>query len=205
MTPSAIAEYNRRMGRWEPDGRARLQLAALELFAERGYAEVTVDEIARRAGLTKRTFFNHFTDKREVLFAGAQDFEDSVVGFLKEAPKNLEPIDAALHALDCAGSELAGYGEYARARADLIASSIELRERDLIKMAAMTAAIAAALTERGLTERAAAFTAQVAVTVFNAAYAEWIEQDATDRLLPLMQRLLDEVRQAISHPFPSRT
>jgi AcrR family transcriptional regulator len=49
----------------------------MALFLERGYAGVTVAEIADRAGLTKRTFFNHFADRREVLFAGAKDFEAS--------------------------------------------------------------------------------------------------------------------------------
>ena len=59
------------MGRWEPDARDRLERAALELFVEHGFDPVTVPEITARAGLTTRTFFRHFADKREVLFADA--------------------------------------------------------------------------------------------------------------------------------------
>ena len=125
------------MPRWEPDAQGRLQQAAMTLFLERGYAAVTVAEIADRAGLTKRTFFNHFPDKREVLFAGAQDFEAGIVKHLTEAPDDLAPIDAAIAALTHSSLELAQYSDYARIRRDLIASSPELQERDLIKMTSL--------------------------------------------------------------------
>jgi len=55
------------MARWEPNATDRLCVAALKLFEERGFEQTTVAEIAARAGLTERTFFRHFTDKREVL------------------------------------------------------------------------------------------------------------------------------------------
>jgi AcrR family transcriptional regulator len=185
------------MARWEPDAQARLQRAAVELFIERGYADVTVAEIAARAGLSKRSFFNHFTDKREVLFAGAKDFEASVVKHLSLAGEDLDPIDAALTALTRAGLGLAGYGEYARIRQELIASSTELRERDLIKMASMSAAIAAALGRRGVPPRTAALTAQAAVAVFTLAYADWIEEGTTADLPAMMECSLADLRLAV--------
>jgi len=77
IAPSAITRYYFGVARWEEDPVGRLQFAAMSLFLERGYSEVTVAEIAERAGLTKRTFFNHFSDKREVLFAGSKDFIES--------------------------------------------------------------------------------------------------------------------------------
>jgi AcrR family transcriptional regulator len=171
----------------------------MALFAERGYAEVTIAEIADRAGLTKRSFFNHFTDKREVLFAGAKDFEESVVKHLTEAADDADPIDAAVVALTRAGLELAGYGEFARARQEFIASSTELRERDLIKMASLASVIAEALCRTGVPPRTAAFAAQAAVTVFTTAYADWITEPTAD-LDALMQRSLADLRRAIGHP-----
>jgi len=169
----------------------------MELFAERGYAEVTIAEIADRAGLTKRSFFNHFADKREVLFAGANDFEQSVLAHLAGAADAAEPIDAAVLALTSAGLGLAGYAEYARARYELIASSTELRERDLIKMASLAAAIAEGLRRRGAPARTAAFSAQAAVAVFTAAYADWIEGSEAADLQSLMQRSLADLRDAV--------
>jgi AcrR family transcriptional regulator len=183
------------MPRWEPDAEGRLQHAAVALFLERGYAEVTVAEIADRAGLTKRTFFNHFADKREVLFAGAPAYEASVVKHVAEAGTELDPIDAAVVALTRGGLELMQYGDFARIRRDLIASSTELRERDLIKTAALAGAIAAALRDRNVPDRTATFAAQAAIAVFNTAYADWI--DGGGDLTDLMRRSLADLRQAI--------
>jgi AcrR family transcriptional regulator len=168
----------------------------MTLFQERGYADVTVAEIADRAGLTKRTFFNHFADKREILFAGAQAFEAATVQYLAEADDELEPIDAAVAALTRGGLDLAQYGGSAVARRDLIASSLDLQERNLIKMASLTAAIAEALVGRHVPHRTAAFAAQAAVAVFTAAYDDWAE-DTTADFSALMQRELSDLRHAI--------
>jgi AcrR family transcriptional regulator len=184
------------MARWEPDAAGRLQQAALALFRERGYAEVTVAEIADRAGLTKRTFFNHFTDKREVLFAGARDYQASVVRHLTEADADLAPIDAAVLALTLSGLELAAFAEYARAREEIIASSVELRERDLMKTAALVVAIAGVLGDRGAEPRAATFAAQAALAVSTVAYADWAHGEDPD-LHVLMRRALADLRRAI--------
>lgn len=181
----------------KPDVRARLQQAAMELFAERGYADVTIDEIAKRAGMTKRSFFNHFPDKREVLFAGATEFEQNVARHLAEVVDELEPVDAALHALARAGLDLAGYADFARARHELIASSTELRERDLIKMAALAESITPALCRRGIAPRTASITAQTAVAVFTHAYADWIEEGTAAELLDLMQQSMADLRKVV--------
>lgn len=196
------------MGRWEPGAAGRLQQAAAELFAERGYAEVTVAEIADRAGLTKRTFFNHFTDKREVLFAGAEAFQTSVMSHLSDTGQELPPIAAAVRALTRAGRELSQYSDYASARRSLIASSTELQERELMKMTALTSAIAEALRERHLTTRAAELTAHAAITVFITAFGDWSENTGED-LEALMQRSLTELRHVVTgdpprHPSSSR-
>jgi AcrR family transcriptional regulator len=184
------------MARWEPDAQGRLQRAAMELFLERGYAEVTVAEIADRAGLTKRTFFNHFADKREVLFAGAKDFEAGIVKHLTEAASDLDPIDAAVAALAHGTLGLVQYRDYARLRRDVIASSPELQERDVMKMAALASAMAETLRQRNVPARTAVLTAQAAVAVFNTAYGDWVDDGSADFDV-LMQRSLADFRQAV--------
>ena len=94
------------MGRWEPDSAGRLVQAALALFGERGFDETTAEEIARQAGLTERTFFRYFADKREVLFYGANELKDSLVRLVVEAPASATPIEAVTAALESAGTEL---------------------------------------------------------------------------------------------------
>src|SRR5580700_4321965 len=91
------------MGRWQPDARARLQAAALALYGERGYEETTVAEIAERAGLTKRTFFRYFADKREVLFFGAVELEELIVAGVGAAPPSATPLEAVGAGLEATG------------------------------------------------------------------------------------------------------
>jgi AcrR family transcriptional regulator len=164
------------MVRWQPDARGRLQEAAMTLFIERGYDEVTVADIAERAGLTKRSFFNHFADKREVMFASADALQASVLAALAEADVDLGPLDAAVWAFTQAAAAIAEYSELARARRALIDSSADLQERDLMKMASMTAAVADALVGRGVPRRDAIFVSQAATTVFTAAVDEWARE-----------------------------
>src|ERR1700710_2641442 len=94
------------MPRWEPDGRRRLEEAALELYGERGFENPTVTEIAARAGLTERTFFRHFADKREVLFGGSSALQELMVSAVAAAPDAAPPIDAVGAGLEAAGALL---------------------------------------------------------------------------------------------------
>jgi len=126
------------MGRWEPNARGRLEQAALELYVERGFEQTTVAEIAERAGLTERTFFRYFADKREVLFAGADTLRDLMVGALAGAPEPAAPIEAVAAALQTAGVLLQERREYARQRQAVIAGNAGLQERELIKLASQS-------------------------------------------------------------------
>src|SRR6266852_2292900 len=113
---AAVIAYHPRMGRWEADARGRLEQAALALYGERGFEQTTVAEIANRAGLTERTFFRYFADKREVLFAGAGTLQEFFVGTVAGAPDSAAPIDAVAVAVEAAGGLLQERREYARQR-----------------------------------------------------------------------------------------
>ena len=196
---SSPVPYYLPMPRWEPGARARLTQAAYELYFERGFEDVTVAEIAARAGLTKRTFFRYFEDKREVLFSGASAFQEAVVGLVVDASADVAPIDAVVAALAAGGSTLTELGEGARGRQRLIDSSRELQEREMIKMAALTRAIDDALQRRGVPESVASITAQAGVAVFQTAFERWARQDAPDEFSHLIYSTLDELRAAV-HP-----
>src|SRR6516225_1122203 len=99
----AVITYDRGMGRWEPNARGRLEQAALELYIERGFEQTTVAEIARRAGLTERTFFRYFADKREVLFYGMEMMRDLLVRAVADAPASATAMDAVGAAFESAG------------------------------------------------------------------------------------------------------
>jgi AcrR family transcriptional regulator len=181
------------MGRWEPNARGRLMEAAFALYGERGFEQTTVAEIAERAGLTERTFFRHFADKREVLFAGADALQELLVGTVAKAPASLAPIDAAAAGLEAAGA-LIQEGELARRRQAIIAASAELQERELIKLASLAAALAEALRRRGVSDPAASLTAEAGIAVFKVAFERYVEETNEQDLPRLIRESLDALK-----------
>jgi AcrR family transcriptional regulator len=175
------------MARWEPDARGRLERAALELYGERGFEKTTAAAIAERAGLTKRTFFRHFADKREVLFAGEDELRTLLVSTVAEAPAAAALIDVLTAGLQAAAGLVEKDRGLARERARVITASPELRERELIKFASLSSALAGALRERGVDEPTAHLTAEVAVAVFRSGFARWMEETG-DRDFPQVLR-----------------
>jgi len=182
------------MGRWEPNARGRLMQAAFALYGERGFEQTTVADIAERAGLTERTFFRHFADKREVLFAGANALQELLVSAVANAPGSLAPIDAAAAGLEAAGAFIGEGGELARQRQAIIASSAELQERELIKLASLAASLAEALRRRGVDEPAASLTAETAIAVFKVAFERYVDETNQQDLPRLIRESLDELR-----------
>jgi len=184
------------VARWEPDARGRLQQAAWELFAERGYDQTTVAEIAQRAGLTERTFFRHFTDKREVLFSGANQLNDLIVNAIDGAPPAASPMEAAALALRSVGAVF-GDQTFSRRRQAVIDQHPELQERELIKLAKLAAALSDALKRRGVTEPAASLTAQTTIGVFHVAFQRWVAEGETRGFPELVEEALAELRSVI--------
>jgi AcrR family transcriptional regulator len=182
------------MGRWQPDARGRLAHAAFALYRERGFEQTTVSEIAERAGLTERTFFRHFADKREVLFAGAQALQELLVSTVAKAPVSLAPIDAVAAGLGAAGAFLQEGPELAQQRQAIIVASAELQERELIKLASLASALAEALRRRGVNDPAASLTAEAGIAVFKVAFERWVLQANQQDLPRLIRESLDELR-----------
>ncbi len=182
------------MSRWEPGGRGRLEQAALALYAERGFDNTTVAEIAERAGVTERTFFRHFADKREVLFGGAGGLQDLLVGTVASAPASLAPLDAVAAGLEAAGALFEEYRATVRQRAAIIAATPELRERELIKLTVLSAALADTLRGRGLSGPAASLTAEVATAVFRITFDQWIEETNERTFAALVRESLDHLK-----------
>ncbi len=182
------------MARWEPNARGRLQQAALELFRERGYEQTTVAEIAERAGLTERTFFRHFTDKREVLFAGGEVLQETIVDALAAAPPDAAPIDALALALEAAGPLFEERRGFSGPRQAIIDANPELQERELIKLARLASALAAGLRERGVPEPAASLVAQAGLAVFRSAFARWIDSGSDADFAALVRASLRDLQ-----------
>jgi AcrR family transcriptional regulator len=177
------------MPRWTPGASDRLQRAAMELFAERGFEATTVAEIAERAGVTERTFFRHFTDKREVLFAGGDHLEALFVDAIAGAPADAPLTGLLLAALDAGGGALQDTRgrDFARMRNAIITANAQLQERELLKLAKLSHAVTAALVARGITDVPARLAGDLVVSVFSTAFTRWIAPGETRDLVELQR------------------
>lgn len=183
------------MGRWPPDAAGRLQEAALGLYAERGYEQTTVAEIAERAGLTERTFFRHFGDKREVLFRGSEDLQKLITDAVDAVPESATPIEAITAGLAAAGEIFdASRRPYSLKRQAVIDANPELQERELIKLASLAAALADALRRRGVQDPAAELTAEAGVAVFRIAFEQWVRDDSGENFGRFVDDAIAELR-----------
>lgn len=178
--------------RWEPGARQRLQAAALELFATRGFEETTAAEIAQSVGLTERTFFRHFSDKREVLFYGQEQFLQAFVDGVDAAPPDASPLEVIAAAVRGAASFFPDERRpYSRIRQSVIDANPALQERELHKLSGTAIMLAEALRARGIGEPSATLAAQSGATVFGIAFGQWIREGE--------ERSLDDIASDVFH------
>jgi AcrR family transcriptional regulator len=169
----------------------------MELFVEQGFEKTTVAQIAERAGLNRRTFFHHFADKREVVFGGQANADEVIAAEIRAQPAAVDPLHAAGAGLRRAADTMfEQYQEGAVKLGEVIASSPELQERELVKRAALAGVIAEALREQGVAESAAVVTAWTAVAAFFVARNRWNQPANQQTLAQLITETLEEFREA---------
>lgn len=179
-----------------------MERAAVELFVEQGFAETTVPQITARAGLTTRTFFRHFADKREVLFAGDGELPELVAGLVSDAPASFSPMAVIAYGLEAVtATRFEGQLEYLRMRRAVIQADEGLRERELRKLAALGEAISRGFRERGVDELAATLAAQLAVSVFSVTISRWLDQNGEQPLSSLVHDTLRALRSVTADPL----
>jgi AcrR family transcriptional regulator len=189
------------VSRWQPDARERLKRAAVELFAEQGFAATTVPEITARAGLTTRTFFRHFADKREVLFGGPE-IPALAAAMIADAPAALDPVTLIFGGLQTvAETRFEGQREELRERRAIIRSDDGLRERDRRKRGELSEAIRAGFAGRGVPATTAALLGEISVTLLYVALDQWLDTDDDRTLFEVIFETLG-VLQATMAAFP---
>jgi AcrR family transcriptional regulator len=166
----------------------------MALFDERGYEGTTVADIAERAGLTKRTFFRYFTDKREVLFSGSEIFEATVIKGVLDAPAKASPLDAVAAGLDAAAAIFEQIPDRAGKRQTLLDANPELQERERAKLAGVSGSVAAALRERGVAEPAAGLAADAGMSILRVAFERWTTDPHSQDLRKLLRDALAELK-----------
>ena len=111
--------------------RRQLAAAAMELFATKGYEETTVDEIAAKAGIARRTFFRHFRSKEEAIFPDHDDTLERVQAVLEAAPAHEPPLETVCRGIKEVMRMYASAPEVSVARYRLTRQVPTLREREI--------------------------------------------------------------------------
>jgi len=206
MGPAAMSSSRSVAGRWAPNARERLENAALDLFAENGYEQTTVAQIADRAGMNRATFFRHFADKREVLFGGEDVLAGLFADAIRAAPPGATLTECLQAALASAGAAMTPHLRAAAARRRLVvAANSELQERGLLKHARITTSITAALHERGTDELTARLGAETGMLAFSVAFDRWMKANDDEPFPPFAHAALNDLQaRAAELVLPSR-
>ena len=182
-----------------PESRVRLERAALDLFIERGFEGATACEIAARAGLTERTFFRHFADKREVLFGGQAELQERLADAVRVAPAAAPPLDVVACAFQQIAREVIEERRPLSRKRQTVINAVEsLRERELLKLAALSQTVAVALQSRGVAQPLASLTAESGMTIFKVAYDVWIEPSNEREFAEIIGEMLEQLKSVIS-------
>ncbi|BBA95266.1 putative TetR family transcriptional regulator [Actinacidiphila reveromycinica] len=188
------------MARWQPGATERLVVAAVDLFTEQGYDATTVAQIAERAGVTKSTFFRHFSDKRELLVAGQETLSRLLADGITDAPAGATPLQAVAAGLERASGAMGPANRELGPRIKAaVAASTELQERDALKSVGLAAAMTAALVARGVPDPTAHLAGELGVLAFKRGYARWSAadgDDAAEGLAPHVLSALEDLRAA---------
>ncbi|OMC38957.1 TetR family transcriptional regulator [Mycobacterium sp. GA-1841] len=182
------------MSRWEPNARDRLQEAALQLYLERGFDQTTVAEIAERAGLTERTYFRYFADKREALFGGQAILTEILRTAVADAPADIPALDVIAAALAALAPVFDGRRDHARRRQSVIDANPALQERELIKLATLSTELTEALAHKGIAETSARLAAETGMAVFKVAFGRWVHDNHDGGLASIVTATMDELK-----------
>lgn len=187
--------YVESMSRWKPDARGRLEQAALDLYRERGFEQTTVAQIAERAGLTERTFFRYFADKREVLFWGQAMLQELCVNTIASMPETATPISMLMAVLNATTAIIPQERrELLRQRQAVIAANAELQERELLKLEALASSLTEALRQRGIADSTALLLAETGIAISKVASARWLNETGPQTLTQFHRELFDELK-----------
>lgn len=159
--------------------RDALFAAGMRLFAARGFAAVTVAEIATEADVAPRTFHRYFPDKVELLFAGDDDLRETMITALDQTAADADPVVVIRTVLAAVAKRLGDEHPELVIRERLISETPALRDRDLAKRAGLEELVAERLAVRfGVTvdDLQARWWAGVAFATFAAGYRAWLKQ-----------------------------
>lgn len=181
------------------NARERFESAAFSLFGEKGYAATTVPEIAAKAGLTERTFYRYFTDKREVMFWRAGDHQVTITNEIVRAPAGVDPLTMAAYSFESVASFIDGHRSIVKLRQVLISRHGDLQERELMKLHLLASAIDLALQQRGIQPSLSRVVAEIGAAIWKVALENWCADEKERSFAYHVQAALAEFQTGLHH------
>ncbi|MDR3507202.1 MAG: TetR family transcriptional regulator [Caulobacteraceae bacterium] len=170
----------------------------MELYAERGFDQTTVADIAAKAGVTQRTFFRRFADKREVLFSGQAALESFLADWTERHADLNAPIESVISGLMTAASHMPDKTAHSVQRTAIIAANQELRERELEKLGVLAADITKGLCGAGVARREAELAGEIGVLAFRLGYQRWIGEVSETSLAEVISQTFVDLRSTLA-------
>lgn len=170
----------------------------MTLFAAQGYAGTTVPQIAEAAGLTTRTFFRHFSDKRDVLFLRDREFPHAVAEFMASVPPETNGTGTVRAGLAAASRGLQDWREPIARRRRIVHAEPALQERDLLRSHSLARAIEETLHRRGIDAQEARTLSALAVTCFDLATERWLDGPADLPLEDVLVSAWNDMRRSLN-------
>jgi AcrR family transcriptional regulator len=189
--PDAVLDGSRRAERMHRT-RSALRLAGLELFASEGFENVTAEEIAEKAGVSRRTFFRYFPSKEDVLYLGHDRFFSEFSTLLLGLPPSVPDLDAICTTFAALSSHTARGRDALELARRAVKSSTVLRGRESDHVRDDLVLIGRAIADRhGLAEpdEACRLLAALSLATYRLALDKWLRGPASGNLA---QEIVDE-------------
>ena len=135
-----------------------------------------------------------------MLFSGSKELETAIVLHIANAEKEATPLDAVAAAFEAAGAKLQNLREfgYVRARHGLVVLHADLRERELTKLATLSAAATKALCARGVPEPSASLAAEAGIAVFKVGFERWVSEKEPRDLAAHIRAAMDGLKAVLA-------
>jgi AcrR family transcriptional regulator len=181
--------------------RADLADAADRLFAERGFDDVTIDEIAEAADVSPRTFYRYFASKEDLVLGGMDEVHETFRSHLATRPPDEPVIDSIRAAFAALAGDMSRDPERSLRQGALIRSTPSLVLRRVQRQAALEAQVTPMLAERlgssGPDDLRAPLLLACAFSAFRIATIAWMQSGATASL----PDLIDDALAQLAHGF----
>jgi AcrR family transcriptional regulator len=181
------------------NARERFESAAFSLFGKKGYATTTVPEIAAKAGLTERTFYRYFTDKREVMFWRAEAHQATIANEIARAPAGVHPLTTVACAFESVAPFIDGHRPLVKLRQRLISTHGDLHERELMKLHMLASAIDLALQQCGVQASLSRIIAEIGSAIWKVALENWCADKRKRSFAEHVQAALSEFQAGLHH------